>query len=203
MGRAAATAACLGLAALGLLVAGCGGGSSSAASSTPATTTTSGTTTRAAARSAAFTAYQSCLKAHGVNLPAFGGFRGRPGTGTGKSPQRPPAPPATAPTSTTARRPGGSRFAQLTAKQRAAMSACQSKLPSRAFAGGRRFGGAGGGTGGRNGNPAFAKYTACLKQHGVAFGSTSSNPAAFRKAQAACAKLMPAIPGAPTTTGSS
>jgi hypothetical protein len=190
MGRATAAAACLGLAALGLAATGCGSSSPSAA---PASTTTAATTTTARGP-AGFAAYQSCLKAHGVTLPAFGGFRGRrPGTGT--TPRRPPAPTATGERPPTV-------FRQLTAKQQAALAACRSKLPAGTFAGGRRFrGGGGGGT--RNGNPAFAKYTTCLKQHGVEFGSTSSNPAAFRKAQAACAKLLPANPRAPMTTAGS
>jgi hypothetical protein len=43
-----------------------------------------------------------------------------------------------------------------------------------------------------------AKYTACLRRHGVVFGKTNSRTA-FSKATAACAKYMPK-PGAPTTT---
>lgn len=186
MGRTNAVAACLALGTLGLVAAGCG---SSSPAASPATTTTTG---RAPA---AFAAYRSCLEAHGVTLPVFGGFRGRrPGTGT--SPQRPAGPP----TSTTARPRRAFGFGQLTAKQRSALTACRSKLPAGTFAGSRRFGP---GARGPNGNPAFAKYTACLKQHGVAFGSTSSSPAVFRKAQAACAKLLPTSRAAETTTGSS
>jgi hypothetical protein len=193
MGRATAVAGCVALAALGLVAAGCGSSSPKAASAPP--TTTAAAPTTAGPRSAAFAAFQSCLKAHGITVPAFGGFRGRrPGTGT--SPQ-PPARSSTPPATTTARPRGA--FRQLTAKQQAAVTACRATLPAGTFAGGRRFGG--GGPGGRNRSPAFAEYTACLKQHGVVFGSTSSSPTAFRKAQAACAKLLPATPGAPTTTG--
>ena len=45
-------------------------------------------------------------------------------------------------------------------------------------------------------NPAFAKYTACLKQHGVTLGS-SNNQTAFAKASTACAKYRP-TPGGST-----
>jgi hypothetical protein len=191
MGRAAVAAGCLALAALGLAAAGCGSSSPRAAS---APATTARTTTGAGRRTAAFGAFQTCLKAHGVATPGFfGGPRGRlPGAG-GPSRQRPAAPPP----GTTPRPRDG--FRPPTAKERAALAACRSKLPSGTFAGGRRLPG----RGGPNGNPAFAKYTACLRRHGVTFGSTSSNPAAFRKAQAACAKLLPAAPGAPATTSSS
>jgi hypothetical protein len=69
----------------------------------------------------------------------------------------------------------------MTAAQRAAFTACRSKLPA----------GAGpGGGGNRANNPAFAKYNTCLKQHGVTLGATN-NQTAFAKAQAACAKLAP------------
>jgi hypothetical protein len=71
----------------------------------------------------------------------------------------------------------------MTAAQRAAFTACRSKLPA-----GGGFGGGGGGN--RANNPAFAKYNACLKQHGVTLGK-SNNQTTFAKAQAACAKLAP------------
>jgi hypothetical protein len=187
MGKTTAAAGCLALAALGLVAAGCGSSSPRAAS---APGTTARTTTGARRSPAAFAAFQACLKQHGVETTGlFGSVRGRrPGTAT--------TPPA-APTATTAGPQG--RFRRPTAKERAALAACRSKLPSGTFAGGRRFRA----QGGPNGNPAFARYTACLRRHGVTFGSTASKPAAFRKAQAACAKLLPAAPGAPTTTSSS
>jgi len=68
------------------------------------------------------------------------------------------------------------------------MTACQSKRP----AGGNGFGGRGGGNAnGGQANGAFAKYTACLKSHGVTFGQTSSSSSAFTKATAACKSLLP------------
>jgi hypothetical protein len=102
---------------------------------------------------------------HGVKLP------GRPpGGGGGGGNGQPPA----------GRPGGGGGFANMTAAQRAAFTACRSKLP----AGGRPGGG------NRANNPAFAKYNTCLKQHGVTLGASNS-PTAFAKAQAACAKLAP------------
>ncbi|HEX7524940.1 MAG TPA: hypothetical protein VF327_01470, partial [Gaiellaceae bacterium] len=64
---------------------------------------------------------------------------------------------------------------------------CRSKLPASARTG---FGGRPGG----QSNPALAKYTACLRQHGVTFGS-SNNQSAFKKASAACAKYAPKAAG--------
>jgi hypothetical protein len=78
---------------------------------------------------------------------------------------------------------GGGGPANMTAAQRQAFTACRSKLP----AGGRP----GGGPGRNQSNPAFAKYTACLKQHGVTLGA-SNNQKAFATASAACAKYRPA-----------
>jgi hypothetical protein len=78
---------------------------------------------------------------------------------------------------------GGTR----TPAQQQAFSACRSKLPAGVLPGR-------GGAGGRRSNPAFAKYTACLKQHGVTLGA-SNNQNAFAKASAACAKYRPAATG--------
>jgi hypothetical protein len=66
-------------------------------------------------------------------------------------------------------------------------------------------GGFGGGRGsnasGGQQNPAFAKYTACLKSHGVTFGSTSSSSPAFTKATAACKSLLPSAAGGSVNGG--
>jgi hypothetical protein len=80
--------------------------------------------------------------------------------------------------------PGGTR----TPAQQQAFSACRSKLPAGALPG------RGGSQGGGSSNPAFAKYTACLKQHGVTLGA-SNNEKAFASASAACAKYRPAATG--------
>jgi len=174
------------LAAVGALVAVAAGcGSTSSAASAPATTAAGTTTTGAAA---GFAAFQACLKQHGITVNFGGrGFR-RPGAAGGTTPTPPPAGQTT-----TTPRPGGFRR-NLTPAQRKAFTACRSKLPAGGF--GRRPGGFGGG-----GNPAFAKYTACLRTHGVTFGSTSPNSTTYKKATAACRSLLPSAPAGTTTTG--
>jgi hypothetical protein len=89
---------------------------------------------------------------------------------------------------------GGTPGANRTPAQQQAFTACRSKLPG----GGLRGRGGGGGPGGGRSNPAFAKYTACLKQHGVTLGA-SNNQQAFAKASAACAKYRPAATGGAAT----
>ncbi|MFL5964875.1 MAG: hypothetical protein ACJ757_18545 [Gaiellaceae bacterium] len=161
------------IAALAVVAAGCGGSSSPSASSGTTTTTTTGSGASTADR----TAFNTCLAQHGVKLP------NRPaGGGNGQ-------PPAGGPGGG-----GGGGLANLTAAQRQAFTACRSKLPGGGFPGR----GAGGGGGANASNPAFAKYTACLKQHGVTLGGTN-NQTTFAKASAACAKYRP-TPGATTTT---
>jgi hypothetical protein len=167
-------AAVLGAIGIAVVAAGCGGGSSGSAAS--ASTTTGTTTTTAPAgggpNAAAFQAYRACLSAQGVTLPP------RPATGQGGTP------PA-----------GGGglqgRLGQLTAKQQQAITACQSKRPAGGF--GR------GNANGRPANPALTKYTACLKSHGVTFGSTSTSSSAFTKATVACKSLLPTRTGGTTT----
>ena len=192
-----------GLAAVALLAvaaAGCGGGSKpKAGTTTPATTTAAGATgAPSQARTAALRAFQTCLAQHGVKSQRLGFFGGRPRGATGATGQRPPgAPGPTGPRGAT----GGFRGTQ-TAAERKAFAACQSKLP-----GGGRFGptgrfGPSGGGGPGAGGAAFAKYTKCLQQHGVKFGSSATGGSVFRKASAACAKLRPSSGGgAPTSTG--
>jgi hypothetical protein len=170
----------LGVLCLAVVAAGCGGSSSAA---TPPASTTTGTTPtpttpNGGGNASAFQAFRECLTAHGVTLPArpAGGGGGQPPTGG-----QPPANGA---------RPAGGRFGNLTAKQQAAVTACQSKRPAGGFGGGNARGGPA--------NPALAKYTACLKSHGVTFGSTSSSSSAFAKATAACKSLLPANGGTAT-----
>jgi hypothetical protein len=173
----------LGALCLAVVAAGCGGSSSAAVA--PASTTTGTTTTTpnsgggGGGNASAFQAFRDCLTAHGVTLPA------RPAGGGGGQPPTGGQPPANG------TRPAGGRFGNLTAKQQAAMTACQSKRPTGGFGGGNaRVGPA---------NPALAKYTACLKSHGVTFGSTSSSSSAFAKATAACKSLLPTNGGTTTT----
>ena len=192
-------AAALGALCLAVLAAGCGGSGSTAAQGAASTTT--GTTTPAApggggGNGAAFQAFRDCLAKHGVTLPARPGG-GRPGGGTppaggGQPPAGGGQPPANG-----APPAGGGFFGNLTAKQRQAMTACQSLRP----AGGGGFRGGGNAAGGGQSNPAFAKYTACLKSHGVTFGSTSPSSSTFTKATAACKSLLPASTGGSVNGG--
>jgi hypothetical protein len=180
------TAAVLGAIGLAAGAAGCGGGSGgSAAPASPTTGTTTTAPGGGGPNSAAFQAYRACLSAQGVTLP------GRPAGGQGGTP------PAGQPPSTTGTPPAGAqgRFRNLTAKQRQALTACQSKRPAgaRGFGGGRARGGPA--------NGAFAKYTACLKSHGVTFGSTATSSSAFAKATAACKSLLPQSTGGSANGG--
>jgi hypothetical protein len=149
------------------LVAAGCGTSSNPVSSSTTTTTTTTPAPGGGANSAAFQAFQSCLAQHGVK--SFTPGAGRPGAG------------------------GANR----TPAQQQAFTACRSKLPTGGFRGGGGGGGGGAGRGGNASNPAFAKYTACLKQHGVTLGATNS-PTAFAKASTACAKYRPAAGGSTT-----
>ena len=164
------------------LAAGCGSNSPSA--DTTATTTPSGASASGpGGQTAALAAFQTCLKQHGITTP--GGF-GRPSGGSGANP-----PPSTGqggapPTGSNAG--GGGPTGNLTPAQQKAFTACRSKLPAGAGGFGQR-----GTRPGQAANPALAKYTKCLSQHGVKFGSASgSGTTAFKKASAACAKYLPA-----------
>jgi len=170
------------LVALAFVAAGCG----SAKKTISTTGTTQGAAQGAApggTQSAAFQAFQTCLKQHGITTFGFGrrpngGGTGTTGTGTTGG--------------ATGQRPAGGFRRNLSPAQQKAFTACRSKLPAGRFGPGGGFGGprGGGGAGG-----AFAKYTACLKAHGVTFGSASSSGKAFQKASAACAKLRPSFNG--------
>ncbi len=155
---------------LAIAAAGCG---SSGKSASATTTTAGGTATANGQGRQALAAFQSCLAAHGVKLS---GQFGRPSTGQSGNGQPPQGRPPTG---------QGQGRPAFNAKQQQALTACRSKLP----AGARSGFGQGGPRGGQS-NPAFAKYTKCLRQHGVTFGATN-NQAAFRKASAACAKYQP------------
>ena len=148
------------LAALALVAAGCG---SSKAANTAATTTTTTSPGTGAARSTAFQAFRQCLEQRGITLPRLG--RGTRPQGTGRQ------------------RPAGGFRQNLTPAQQKAFTACRSKLPAGGF-------GFRPGQSGRIRNPAFARYTACLREHGVTFGKTTSAQT-FQKAQKACAKYRP------------
>jgi hypothetical protein len=82
---------------------------------------------------------------------------------------------------------GAGGFSALSPTQRKALQACASLRP----AGSRRPAGSQSG--------ALAKYTACLRTHGVTFGS-SNGSSKFHAAQKACRSLLPAQTTTPTTT---
>ncbi len=237
--RAAASALGVGLVALlcVLVVSACGSSSASStstsASTSTGTTTTSGTTTTGGS----FAAYSACLQQHGVTFGQGGGFGGG-GFGGGAGGSSGGSPPTQTPAQQKAfaacasLRPtggfggGGFRgggaannpaFAKFQAclKQhgvqtgssvdrtspayQAAMTACRSLLPAGGFGG---FGAGGGGA--NSSNPAFAKFQACLKQHGVVTGAAGQTPAKTQAAIAACRTLLPnggaGTPGTTTTT---
>ncbi len=196
------------VATLGL--AACGGGGSakaSASGTTPSTTTAGG----GGLQNAAFT---TCLKQHGVTLPAgFGGGRRRGGSGA----------PGGAPGG--AGGPGrlggsggrggffGGGGAGLSTAQQAAFSACRSKLPN-----GGQFGGGRGFAGGASATQLKA-YLSCLSDNGVKVPTTTSAPAGgsgfrgfgsaigglrndphFAAASKKCAPLLPARGTRPPTS---
>ena len=177
--RQRAVGSAIALCALGalcaLVVTACGSTSAASSSTTSSTTSTSTTTTSTGAASGSLTAYQNCLKKHGVNFAAGGfGGPGRGATGAGV------APPPTGTTGT------GTR-PSFTAAQQKAFSACASLRPSGAA------GGPGGFSGGGANTAAFAKFQACLKKHGVQTGSTAAQPSSSSQAAiAACRSLLPA-----------
>jgi hypothetical protein len=158
--------------AIALVASGCGGSSPTAASTTTTSTTT--TTGGAAATATATAAFRACLAKAGVNLPSGFGNGRPPQGGSGQ------APPGAGQAPPTGRQPS------FSAKQRRAFASCQSKLPAGARGGGFPRGG--------QSNPALAKYTSCLRKHGVTLGA-SNNQSAFKKASAACAKYAPTAGG--------
>jgi hypothetical protein len=175
MARAVRVGGALLVVALALVVAGCGGSSSpSSAGTATAPTTTTGSGAQSGTQSAAFQAFQACVAKAGIKTN-FGG--GRPGSGT------PPA-GGSRPSGGTPPAGGFGAGRNLTAAQQQALTACRAKLPA-GFTPGR-----GGGRPGGTANPALAKYTTCLKQHGVTLGA-STKAATFKKASAACAKYAP------------
>ena len=203
-----AVAGCALVLGCAIVVAGCG--SSSAAPPATTTTTTAPSGTTATSSTATFTAYRNCLQSHGVTLPqgGFGFGRGAGGaqgvtgaggpTGAGGFFRR-GATGGRGPSGaggffrrggsgpTGARGFGGT----LSPAQQKALSACASLRPT----GGFGLGG-GGGAGFSASNPSFAKFQACLAQHGVQTGTTASRTSpAFQTALAACRSLLPAGPG--------
>jgi hypothetical protein len=176
------------------------------AMATPAFAASTTTTTP---RSKALSAYRSCMKAHGVNLPnrrppgggsggtfggggAAGGNGGNGGSGAGDGGG------------------GGGGFGGGRSgggfvprnlpkgvslkKYQAAQKACASKLPAGGF-----------GFGGRN-TPQFQAYLSCLRDHGVkvpangGLRALNRNDHTFQAANQTCGVLLPSRPGAPSST---
>jgi hypothetical protein len=154
----------------------------SGSGTTPAGTTPAGTT----AAASAFAAYRSCLQSHGdTSTFGAGGFFGR-GGGAGFGATGTTA--TTTPASTTPR-----RRPVVSAADQKAIAACASLRPTGGF--GRAGAGGFGGGNFSSTNPAFQKFAACLKSHGVktsttpgAAGRAGANPSAF----AACRSDLPA-----------
>ncbi len=162
--------------ACALVVSACG----STSTASPQASSSSGTTTTGTStNSGGFAAYRNCLQQQGVTLPQRGGFGGGRGGGGGGG-FGGGGGQGTGPTG-----PAGGGRPTLTPAQQKAYAACASLRPS----GGFGFGGGGF----NSSNPAFAKFQACLKQHGVQTGSSNerSSPA-FQSALAACRSLLPA-----------
>jgi hypothetical protein len=171
-----------------LVVSACGSSSASNGTSTTSTTTSTagGTTTTG---TASFTAYETCLKAHGVTSTGGfgGGFFRRGATGATGAP---PTGPTGATGATGASGPGGFRRRTLTPAQQKAFNACASLRPTGGFRGGA---GAPGGGNFAN-NPTFAKFQTCLKNHGVTTGQGGGfdrTSTTGRAAFAACQSLLP------------
>ena len=151
----------------------------------------------AASPANALKAYQQCLASHGVKgLPrGAGGFAGgsrggiggsQGGGGNGGQPSGGSAPgggaPRTAP--------------KLTSRQKKAVKACRSMLPTGGFGGGN-----GANRGNRPGGAAFTAYLTCLTQHGVTvptnggFRNIDQNDPTVQAAESACASLRPTFGG--------
>ena len=199
----------------GLLIAACGGSSSAAKTST-SKNSASTTTTKSA--TAARTAFTTCLKQHGVTLPAHAGsgFPFRHGTSTTGAP----------PTGTTGAGGfgpggfGGGGFAAggfANSKFAKAFKDCAAKLGKSGFG----FGHGGFRPGAGHVAPHFSttalkSYVACIRTHGypsmpepntsgkgAVFPASVEKSAAFEKASAACVSILRRAfvpPGSSTTT---
>lgn len=194
-------------------LAACGSASSSSntTSSTTASASASGSSSGAAAGGGANSARRaqlvSCLKAHGVTLPArppsggppaggasgSGSGTGTTGTGTGTTPRR-----------------GfffGGGGANITPKMRAAFQACGARFG---------FGGGGGAFRGRISHTAITSFVTCVKQHGYnlpapnfsgkgpIFPRNIETNAKFQAASKTCQHLLiPARPSGGSSGGTS
>jgi hypothetical protein len=179
----------------GFLLAACGGGGAKANASS--TSSTNGAGDRSA--------FTSCLKDHGVTLPASGFTPPAGGGANGGGPPGGGAPGGGVPGGNGNSGPQFSIPGVSNDKLQAALSACRSKLPN------------GGGFGGGANSQAFQAYTSCLRDHGVTVptttpGSTPTDSGAggqlgalrndpkFAAANKTCQALLPVRNGNTTTT---
>ncbi len=193
-------------------LAACGSASSSSTtSSTTASASSSGSSSGSASgtagsgpNSARRAQLVSCLKAHGVTLPARpagspppGGASGGSGTGTTG-------------TGTTPRRGfffGGGGARNISPKMQAAFKACGANFGFRGGAGGFR---------GRISHAAITSFVTCVKQHGYSlpspnfsgkgpiFPQSVESNAKFQAAAKSCSHLLiPARPGGGSSGGTS
>lgn len=135
-----------------LVLTGCGGSSSSSSSSS-AGATSSASATSTAATSAKLSAFQTCLKQHGVTIKP-GQFGARP-----RASFTPTAFPTGSP------RPRPSFTGSFAARDSAAFKACAKYAPA----------GFGGGFGRTISSSALAAFKSCLSQHGVKVTGTTAN----------------------------
>jgi hypothetical protein len=132
-----------------LVLTGCGGSSSSGS----AAATSSASATGTAATSAKLSAFQTCLKQHGVTIkPGQFGARPRPSFSPSAFPTRSP-------------RPRPSFTGSFAASDSAAFKACAKYAPA----------GFGGGFGRTISSSALAAFKSCLSQNGVKVTGTTAN----------------------------
>jgi hypothetical protein len=166
-----------------------------------------------ASRQKAFVAYRSCMKAHGVKLPATsfrpGGASGAPrGSGAPGGNDGQNASGASSASGAPGRGFGNGNFVPrnlpkgvTTAQYAAARKACMSKLPTGGF--------------GPQSSTQFQAYLSCLRDHGVTVPTNGGlraldrNDPTYQAANTICGVLLPTRPGAgagattPTSGGAS
>ena len=89
----------------------------------------------------------------------------------------------------------GSGASRTSSAYQTALTACRSLLPA-----GAGFGRGAGGAGGAANSATFAKYQACLKQHGVQTGSAGQSASTLQAAITACRSLLPNAGNSTSTT---
>jgi PT repeat len=167
-----------------LAVTGCGGGGTAAASSSaPAAT---GAATASGGTSAKLSAFDTCLKAHGVKITARrGAFPSGTARPTAFPTNRPTAFPTNRPTAFPTAHRSGAPGGFLGGADSAAFKACAKYAP--AGFGGRFGGGAGAGISAS----AFTAFKSCMSQNGVKITGTAQT--AMRSLRTATGKTATAF----------